>query len=177
MRRLKALLGATAFLLAFAMIPTANAQVSITIGGPPPVCPYGYYDYAPYACVPMGYYGPGYFYNGIFLGVGPWAYWGYRHGWGSYRFRGPGGGRYYPHGGYHSYSPGHYPPHHSGYRPPPNHGGPPHHNSGYRPPPNHGGGHGGDHGGGHGGDHGGGHGGDHGGGNHGGHDGGGGGHH
>lgn len=76
--------------------PKADAQVSfhVQIGTPPPVCPYGYYDYAPYACAPMGYYGPGYFYNGIFVGVGPWAYWGYRHGWGYHRFYGPGGGRY-----------------------------------------------------------------------------------
>ena len=34
----------------------------------------------------MGFYGPGYFYNGIFLGMGPWAGWGYGHGWGSHRF-------------------------------------------------------------------------------------------
>lgn len=83
----------------------ADAQVSIRIGGPPPVCPYGYYDYAPYACAPSGFYGPGYFYNGIFLGVGPWANWGYGHGWGSRRFISPGGGRYRP--GY-RYSGGHY---------------------------------------------------------------------
>ena len=50
--------------------PKASAQVSINIGGPPPVCPYGYYDYAPYSCAPVGFYGPGYFYNGIFLGGG-----------------------------------------------------------------------------------------------------------
>lgn len=42
----------------------------------------------------MGFYGPGYFYNGIFLGVGPWASWGYNHGWGDHRFSGGGGGRY-----------------------------------------------------------------------------------
>jgi hypothetical protein len=51
-----------------------------------PVCSYGYYDYAPYACAPYGFYGPGYFYNGIFLGMGPWAGWGYGHGWGGHRF-------------------------------------------------------------------------------------------
>lgn len=78
----------------------ASAQVSfnVQIGAPPPpppVCPYGYYGYAPYSCAPMGYYGPGYFYNGIFIGVGPWAYWGYRHGWGPHRFYAPGGGRYF----------------------------------------------------------------------------------
>src|ERR1035438_6347406 len=24
----------------------------------PPVCPYGYYSYSPYACAPYGFYGP-----------------------------------------------------------------------------------------------------------------------
>lgn len=78
--------------------PKANAQVSfnVQIGTPPPVCPYGYYDFPPYPCAPPGFYGPGYFYNGIFLGVGPWANWGYEHGWGTYRFVGPRGGAYYP---------------------------------------------------------------------------------
>ena len=80
-----------------ASAPKANAQVSFSVQiGPPPVCPYGYYDYPPYPCAPPGFYGPGYFYNGIFLGVGPWANWGYAHGWGHYRFVGPRGGRYYP---------------------------------------------------------------------------------
>jgi len=37
--------------------PKAQAQVSINIGVAPE-CPYGYYDYAPYACAPYGYYGP-----------------------------------------------------------------------------------------------------------------------
>ena len=45
----------------------------------------------------MGYYGPGYFYNGIFLGMGPWGGWGYSHGWGERRFVAEGGGNY--HGG------------------------------------------------------------------------------
>jgi len=35
----------------------APAQVSINIG-PAPVCPYGYFDYAPYDCAPYGFYGP-----------------------------------------------------------------------------------------------------------------------
>src|ERR1700744_2563834 len=89
-RRFKALLFAISFLLPLALVPTANAQISINIGGPPPPCPYGYYEYAPYGCAPAGFYGPGYFHNGIFLGVGPWSNWGYNHGWGSYRFRGGG---------------------------------------------------------------------------------------
>ncbi len=31
--------------------PTSPAQVSVNIG-PEPVCPYGYYNYAPYQCAP-----------------------------------------------------------------------------------------------------------------------------
>src|ERR1017187_6497508 len=60
-----------------------------------PTCVYGYYDYEPYACAPFGFYGDGYFYNGIFLGVGPWSNWGYGHGWGEHRFRGGGRGDRY----------------------------------------------------------------------------------
>jgi hypothetical protein len=49
----------------------APAQVSIGIGVAP-VCPYGYYDYAPYNCSPYGYYGPDWFVGGVFIGSGPW---------------------------------------------------------------------------------------------------------
>ncbi len=49
----------------------AKAQVSVGIGVAP-VCPYGYYDYAPYACAPYGYYGPEWFSGGVFIGAGPW---------------------------------------------------------------------------------------------------------
>jgi hypothetical protein len=59
-----------------------------------PNCPYGYYETSPYECATEGYYGPEYFYNGIFLGVGPWKNFGYRHGWGDYRFQGGHSGRY-----------------------------------------------------------------------------------
>lgn len=98
MRALKVLLATAAVCTSLAFIPTAKAQISvgIDIGGPPPVCQWGYYDYAPYGCAPSGYYGSGYFYNGIFLGVGPWSNWGYAHGWGGHRFSGAGGGRYVP---------------------------------------------------------------------------------
>ena len=51
--------------------PTAKAQVSIEIGAAP-ACPYGYYDYAPYACSPYGYYGPEWFQGGVFVGAGSW---------------------------------------------------------------------------------------------------------
>lgn len=93
MRGLKTLLGTTALLAGLAMAPAAKAQIEINLGVQP-VCSYGYYDYAPYACAPMGFYGPGYFYNGIFLGMGPWANWGYGHGWGGHRFSAAGGGSY-----------------------------------------------------------------------------------
>jgi hypothetical protein len=43
-----------------------------------PVCPYGYYDFAPYACAPYGYYGPEWFVGGLFIGTGPWFH-GPRH--------------------------------------------------------------------------------------------------
>ena len=86
------LAGATTLLASLVLVPRVNAQVTISVN--PPVCSYGYYNYSPYACAPYGYYGPGYFYNGIFLGIGPWANWGYSHGWGGHRFSGGGGGRY-----------------------------------------------------------------------------------
>ena len=88
------LAGTFTLLVPLALVPTARAQVVIGIGVNPPRCSYGYYDYSPYGCAPMGFYGPGHFYNGIFLGVGPWSNWGYGHGWGEHRFSGGGGGRY-----------------------------------------------------------------------------------
>jgi hypothetical protein len=87
------LASATILLTSLAFVPAAGAQIVVGIGIQP-VCSYGYYSYAPYGCAPMGFYGPGYFYNGVFLGVGPWANWGYGHGWGEHRFSGSGGGRY-----------------------------------------------------------------------------------
>src|SRR6201993_2305482 len=51
--------------------PSASAGVAINIGVPP-VCPYGYFDYAPYSCAPYGYYGPEWFSGGVFIGAGPW---------------------------------------------------------------------------------------------------------
>jgi hypothetical protein len=51
--------------------PSATAQVSVQIG-PPPVCPYGYYEVPPYQCAPDGYYGPEWFDGGVFIGAGPW---------------------------------------------------------------------------------------------------------
>ena len=77
-----------------AALAPAQVSVGVNIGGPAPVCPYGYFDYAPYDCAPYGYYGPDWFNGGIFVGAGPW-------------FRGPHGffghvdNRYDPHNGYH----------------------------------------------------------------------------
>jgi len=96
MRGIKILFGTTALVAALALTPAARAQIVIDVGVQPS-CAYGYYGYAPYQCAPMGYYGPGYFYNGIFLGMGPWGGWGYSHGWGDHRFVSEGGGNY--HGG------------------------------------------------------------------------------
>ena len=74
-------------LLAVLMVPFAYSQAQVRVGigvgvGPayvsgPPVCPYGYYDYYPYACAPYGYYGSDYFVDGFFVGVGPWYHWGH----------------------------------------------------------------------------------------------------
>jgi len=108
MRGIKFLLGSAALLAVLSMAPAARAQVAVQIGVPapvvdvdvPPVCPYGYYEAPPYACAPVGFYGPGFFFNGIFLGVGPWAGWGYGHGWGEHRFVDAGGGRYHGRGGW-----------------------------------------------------------------------------
>src|ERR1700758_3316985 len=53
--------------------PTAQAQVGVGVDiGVAPDCPYGYYDVAPYACAPAGYYGPEWFNGGVFIGAGPW---------------------------------------------------------------------------------------------------------
>jgi hypothetical protein len=52
-------------------VPKMQAQVNVNIGVAPD-CPYGYYDYAPYACAPYGYYGPEWFSGGVFIGAGPW---------------------------------------------------------------------------------------------------------
>ena len=71
----------------------APAQISVSIGAAP-VCPYGYFDYAPYDCAPYGYYGPDWFTGGIFLGAGPWFH-------GPRGFYGHVDNRFDPHYGYH----------------------------------------------------------------------------
>ena len=92
MRNLKSLAFfalATAMLSGFSGSP---AQVSVNIGVAP-VCPYGYYDFAPYNCSPYGYYGPDWFLGGVFIGAGPWY-----HGRGG--FYGHVDNRYDPRHGY-----------------------------------------------------------------------------
>jgi len=52
---------------------SANAQVQVGVSvGLAPLCPYGYYDAAPYNCAPSGYYGPEWFSGDVFVGAGPW---------------------------------------------------------------------------------------------------------
>lgn len=62
---------AAAAILACTMPLRASAQVSFNVGIAP-ACPYGYFDYPPYGCAPYGYYGPGWFNGGVFIGAGPW---------------------------------------------------------------------------------------------------------
>ena len=106
MKFLKYLAIATIFLIPMSF-QTAHAQVRVGVGigvgvpyapyAPyeygPPACAYGYYGYAPYACAPYGYYGPNYFVDGVFIGVGPW----FRGGYG---YRGYGGRGFYGGVGY-----------------------------------------------------------------------------
>lgn len=86
-------LAALAFGL-FYCAPSAPAQIAINVNiGPAPVCPYGYFDYAPYSCAPYGYYGPDWFVNGVFIGAGPWFH-------GPAHFSGHVDNRYDPRHGY-----------------------------------------------------------------------------
>jgi len=75
-----------------AIAPSAGAQVSVDVGVAPD-CPYGYYDVAPYACAPAGYYGPEWFNDGVFIGVGPWFH-------GAAEFRGHVNNHFHPEHGY-----------------------------------------------------------------------------
>ena len=112
MKKLNLLLlsGFAALLLALAPPTQARAQVRVGIGiGAAPVCPYGYYGYAPYNCAPYGYYGGDWFNGGVFIGAGPW-YHG-RPGW-----YGPVNHDFDPRYGYHGPFPGH-----GGYHEPPAH--------------------------------------------------------
>jgi hypothetical protein len=70
----------------------AEAQVGVEVGVAP-VCPYGYYDVAPYNCAPYGYYGPEWFSGGVFIGTGPWYH-------GDEGFRGHVNNKFHPEHGY-----------------------------------------------------------------------------
>jgi hypothetical protein len=89
--------GLATVLLGCVLVAPAHAPAQVSVGvdiGAPPVCPYGYFDYAPYDCAPYGYYGPDWFVGGVFLGAGPWFH-GPRGFWGHVD------NRYDPHYGYH----------------------------------------------------------------------------
>lgn len=95
MRGLKYVLLAASSLLLASTPVTQTAQAQVTVGiGVAPVCPYGYYDYAPYNCAPYGYYGPEWFNGGVFIGAGPWFH-------GPHGFYGHVNHAYDPHFGYH----------------------------------------------------------------------------
>src|ERR1700723_4397396 len=89
MKSLKYLAILTVLMVPLAFTQAAHAAVGVGIGigvGPgyvdgPPVCEFGFYPYAPYACAPYGYYGPSWFAGGVFIGAGPWYHWG-GGGWG-----------------------------------------------------------------------------------------------
>ncbi|MGH9345113.1 MAG: hypothetical protein ACRD19_15305 [Terriglobia bacterium] len=91
-----ALAGVAAILFAGAA-PNTQAQISVSIGVAP-VCPYGYFDYAPYQCAPYGYYGPDWFNGGIFIGAGPWFH-------GPENFHGHVNNHFDPRHGYHGQMP------------------------------------------------------------------------
>lgn len=81
----------------------SRAQVSIGVNiGAEPVCPFGYYDYPPYACAPDGYYGPEWFVGGHFIGAGKWFH-------GPANFHGTVNNKMDPRHGYHGAAPAHGP--------------------------------------------------------------------
>src|SRR5580698_5842156 len=79
-------------LLSCALVAPAHAPAQVSVGvdiGAAPICPYGYFD-----CAPYGYYGPDWFVGGLFIGAGPWFH-------GPRGFYGHVDNRYDPHYGYH----------------------------------------------------------------------------
>ena len=87
-----AVLAAVAGIGFAAPAPKAEAQADVSIGVAPE-CPYGYYDAAPYACAPAGYYGPEWFTGDVFIGAGPWFH-------GPSNFQGHVNNRFHPEHGY-----------------------------------------------------------------------------
>jgi hypothetical protein len=98
MNRMKLLAIAAAVGGGCALAAQSQAQVAVNIGVAP-ACPYGYYDFAPYACAPVGYYGPEWFVSGVFIGAGPWFH-------GPANFHGKVDNHFDPHHGYHGPTPG-----------------------------------------------------------------------
>lgn len=150
-RLVRALVTAIAAIgLSCATPATGGAQISFGVNiGAAPVCPYGYYDYAPYNCSPYGYYGPEWFNNGLFIGAGPWFHgprgfyggvnrrydprWGYRG-----RFPGRGAPGFYHGGPIHGYYGNQFRNGHGGFRGGGFHGG--YHGGGFHGGGSHGGG-------------------------------------
>jgi hypothetical protein len=101
MRGLK-LLAATAITAGCLMtgLPAAadGLSINIGVGSPAPICPYGYFDEAPYRCAPLGYYGPEWFSGRVFIGAGPWFH-------GSPGFHGHVDNRFHPGYGYRGHLP------------------------------------------------------------------------
>jgi hypothetical protein len=98
MSHLKSLAFSVLTAVLLSSVSVAPAQIGISIGAAP-VCPYGYFDYAPYNCAPYGYYGPDWFSGGLFIGAGPWFH-------GAHGFYGHVDNRYDPHNGYAGPMPG-----------------------------------------------------------------------
>lgn len=92
MSRIKPVALAAVAVLLLSSASVTPAQISVDIGVAP-VCPYGYFDYAPYYCAPYGYYGPDWFRGGLFIGAGPWFH-------GPRGFYGHVDNRFDPHHGY-----------------------------------------------------------------------------
>lgn len=84
-----------ALLVLGVLVGAGCAPMRVGVGvGVAPDCPYGYYDVPPYDCAPVGYYGPEWFNDGVFIGGGPWFH-GDRH------FHGYVDNHFHPDHGYH----------------------------------------------------------------------------
>jgi len=96
MRYLKYLALLGVFVVLAATPSPAQVSIGVQIGHDygyyhvPPACPYGYYPDYPFGCAPYGYWGPQYFVNGVFIGVGPWYRYYYRQPVLYQRWYGPG---------------------------------------------------------------------------------------
>ena len=96
MRYVKYLAMLGVFVVLAATPSPAQVSIGVHIGRDygyshvPPACPYGYYPDYPFGCAPYGYWGPQYFVNGVFIGVGPWSRFYYRQPVLYQRWYGPG---------------------------------------------------------------------------------------